>query len=249
MTGAPLLALLLLLPPPRDYHGVEAVAVPDAPAAAPEAPATPGRPPPPRVLRSTPSPPSLPEEVGLAPTPRPEGPTPRWWGPYPRPRVIGFLGPTLQLTRLNAAFGATVGLGAGAWIRERFAVGGAVHWLLNPIDAGKTALGAAQRLNINYGGLTLAVVVARTKALSFALEGLIGGGGACMQNPNNGSCYARTAMFLGQPGVGLHLRLAPVLRLVLGFGYRLVKARAWTGPGEQALGGPTGTVMLELGWF
>jgi hypothetical protein len=203
-------------------------------------------PPPPTPLVAS----SVPEETGLAPTQRPPGgPKPRWWGPYPRPKVIGFLGPMLQFTRLNEAFGATVGLGGGAWIRERFGVGGAVLWLLNPIDAGKTTLGATQRLNVNFGGVTLAVVVARTKALSFAIEGLIGGGGACLQNPSNGDCYARTAMFVGQPGIGLHVRLGPIIRLVLGFGYRLVQARAWTGPGNQQLGGPTGTVMLELGWF
>lgn len=252
-----LLGLILLAPasePPRAYHGEEAVAVPaTAPEAAPEPDVPAPRPAPPREPAALPPMSGLgavaAEEIGLAPTPRPTQPTPRWMGPFPRPKVVGFLGPTLHLTRLNAAFGALVGVNAGAWIRERVGIGGAVLWLLNPTEAGKTALGASQRLNVNYGGLTLAVVVARTRALSFALEGLIGGGGACLQNPNNGSCYARTAMFLGQPGIGLHIRLGPVVRLVLGFGYRLVKSRAWSGPGDRQLGGPTGTVMLELGWF
>jgi len=248
-----LIGLIVLAPasePPRAYHGEQAVAVPEV-VAQPEPPAE-EPPPAPRGPEASP-PPDLgaiaAEEIGLAPTPRPSQPTSRWMGPFPRPKIIGFLGPALHLTRLNAAFGAMVGINAGAWIRERIGVGGAVLWLLNPIDAGKTTLGAIQRLNVNYGGLTVAVVVARNKALSFTLEGLIGGGGACLQNPSDGSCYARTAMFLGQPGVGLHIRLGPILRLVLGFGYRLVKSRAWTGPGDRQLGGPTGTVMLELGWF
>jgi len=256
----PLLGLTLLAPPvsepPRAYHGEEAVAVPVAsPVEVPveASPASSGpaleRPPEPGPLPPSSVGAMAAEEIGLAPTPRPVQPTPRWWGPFPRPKVIGFLGPALQLTRLNGAFGAMVGIHAGAWIRERVGVGGAVLWLLNPIDAGKTTLGADQRLDVNYGGLTLALVVARTRALSFAIEGLIGGGGACLQNPNNGSCHARTAMFLGQPGIGLHIRLGPIVRLVLGFGYRLVKARAWSGPGDLQLGGPTGTVMLELGWF
>ena len=255
-----LLGLLLFAPPVtevpasppthRAYGGQEGVvvAVGPEPASEPSERSTPpSTPPAPAPLMTS----AVPEETGLAPTSRPPGtgPTPRWWGPFPRPKVVAFLGPMLQFTRLNAAFAATVGLGGGAWIRERFAVGGAVLWLVNPIDAGKTTLGAAQRLNVNYGGLTLAVVVARVKALSFAIEGLVGGGGACLQNPNNGSCYARTAMFVGQPGIGLHVRLGPIIRLVLGFGYRLVAAREWAGPGDQQLGGPTGTVMLELGWF
>jgi len=250
---AVLIGLIVLAPasePPRAYHGEQAVAVPEV-VAQPEPPAE-EPPPAPRGPEASP-PPDLgaiaAEEIGLAPTPRPSQPTSRWMGPFPRPKIIGFLGPALHLTRLNAAFGAMVGINAGAWIRERIGVGGAVLWLLNPIDAGKTTLGAMQRLNVNYGGLTVAVVVARNKALSFTLEGLIGGGGACLQNPSDGSCYARTAMFLGQPGVGLHIRLGPIARLVLGFGYRLVTSRAWSGPSDRQLGGPTGTVMLELGWF
>ena len=249
-----LLGLILVASPddpPRAYHGESEVPVAPAEVVPPPAEPTAS----PSLQPPSPRPPSpqldetAAEEIGLAPTPRPRQPTPRWWGPFPRPKVVGFLGPTLHLTRLNAAFGAMIGVNAGAWIRERVGIGGEVLWLLNPIDAGKTTLGTAQRLNVNYGGLTLAVVVARTKALSFALEGLIGGGGACLQNPNTGDCYQRTAMFVGQPGIGLHLRLGPIVRLVLGFGYRLVKARAWTGPDSARLGGPTGTVMLELGWF
>jgi hypothetical protein len=245
-----LIVLMRASEPPRAYPGEESVAVPEV-AAEPVALA---EEPPPASPSPSPSPglgAIAAEEIGLAPTPssQPGQPRARWMGPFPRPKIVGFLGPALHLTRLDAGFGAIVGINAGAWIRERFGVGGAVLWLLNPIDAGKTSLGAMQRLNVNYGGLTLAVVVARNKALSFTLEGLIGGGGACLQNPSNGSCFARTAMFVGQPGVGLHIRLGPIVRLVLGFGYRLVKARAWTGPGDRQLGGPTGTVMLELGWF
>ena len=160
-----LLGLLLFAPPVtevaassathRPYGGQEAVAVPVAPepASEPSERSTPpSTPPPPAPLVTS----AVPEETGLAPTSRPPGagPTPRWWGPFPRPKVVAFIGPTLQFTRLNAAFAATVGLGGGAWIRERFGVGGAVLWLVNPIDAGKTTLGTAQRLNVNYGGPT-----------------------------------------------------------------------------------------------
>lgn len=174
---------------------------------------------------------------------------PKWWGPYPRPKLTGFGGPVLQLTGLTGAFAATVGLAGGLTIRQRVSLGATALWLLNPIDAGKTSVGAAQRLNINFGGLLLAVVVARTKRVDFTIEGVIGGGGACLQNPDTGTCYARTAMFVGQPGVGVHIRLAPVVRLALGFGYRLVAAKAWSGPGGRGLDAPVGSVMLEFGWF
>ena len=90
---------------------------------------------------------------------------------------------------------------------------------------------------------------ATAERVDFTVEGVVGGGGACLQNPQTGGCYARTPMFVGQPGVGLHVRLAPVVRLALGLGYRVVAAKAWTGPGSRELGAPVGTVMLEFGWF
>jgi hypothetical protein len=39
------------------------------------------------------------------------------------------------------------------------------------------------------------------------------------------------------------------VRLALALGYRVVAAKAWTGPGSRELGAPVGTVMLEFGWF
>lgn len=178
-----------------------------------------------------------------------EKPRPKWWGPFPRPKVTGFGGPVLQLTGFNGGFGAMVGLGGGLTIRRRVSLGGVALWLLNPIEAGTTLVGAPQRLNVSFGGLLLAVVFARTERIDFTVEGLLGGGGACLQNPNNGHCYARTAMFVGQPGLGMHIRLAPVVRLALGLGYRLVAARGWSGPDSRHLGAPVGNIMLEFGWF
>ncbi len=184
-----------------------------------------------------------------APTPEPEPARPKWWGPFPRPAVTGFGGPLVHLTGANRAFAALVGLAGGITIRQRVSIGAAALWLLNPIDAGTNAVGSAQQLNLNFGGLHLAVVVARTKRLDFSLTGLFAGGGACLQNPRTGTCNDRTAMFVGQPGLDLHIRLAPVVRLVVGAGYRLVAARSWTGPRSLSLAAPAGTVMLEFGWF
>ncbi len=176
-------------------------------------------------------------------------PRPKWWGPFPRPKVTGFGGPTMQLTGLNGSFAALVGIAGGMWIRHRVAIAGTAMWLLNPEEGSKTATGAPQRLNFNYGGLLLAVVFARASRVDFTVEGTFGGGGACQQNPKNGECYARTAMFVGQPGLGVHIKLAPIVRLSLGLGYRLVAARGWAGPSSRHLGAPVGSILLEFGWF
>ena len=176
-------------------------------------------------------------------------PRPKWWGPYPRPKLSGFGGPILQLSGLDRKFAAMVGLGGGLDIRRRVSIGAAALWLLNPAEAGTTSVGAPQRLNFNFGALLLSVVFARTQRVDFMVGGLIGGGGACLQNPDNGTCYARTAMFVGQPGLAAHIKLAPIVRLAVGLGYRFVAARAWTGPASGRLGAPLGSVMLEFGLF
>lgn len=182
--------------------------------------------------------------------PRPGEPRPKWWGPYPRPKLTGFGGPVLQLTGLDGNFAAMVGLAGGLTIRQRVSIGATGMWLLNPSDAGRTSVGAPRRLNANFGGLLLAVVFARVQQRAdFTFEAIVGGGGACLQNPETGTCYDRTAMFVAQPSLGVHVRLAPIVRLVFGFGYRVVVARAWSGPESRALSAPVGTVMLELGLF
>ena len=185
---------------------------------------------------------------GSSPT-EPAAATPKWWGPFPRPKLTGFGGPVVQGTGFAGNFAAMVGLAGGLTIQQRVSIGATALWLLNPADAGKTSVGAPQRLNVNFGGLLLAVVFARVKRVDFTAGGLLGGGGACLQNPNNGSCYARTAMFVGQPELAAHIKLAPIVRLSLGLGYRLVAARGWTGPVSRQLGAPVGTVLLEFGLF
>ncbi|PCC70381.1 hypothetical protein SAMN02745121_07952 [Nannocystis exedens] len=100
---------------------------------------------------------------------------------------------------------------------------------------------------MNYGGLVVDVAYVRGKRVAGTLGGLLGGGGGCVQNPENGRCADKTAFFVGEPRAGLRVVLAPIVRLHLALGYRLVAARTWTGPAN--LGGPVGTVMLEFGWF
>jgi len=241
------LALQLAAPEPEAEHGsgIPTVRAHDGPEAVTE-PADP------EVDEAAPAP-ALAPALEPAPTVtravRSEPSRPKWWGPYPRPKLSGFGGPILQLTGLDRKFAAMVGLGGGLMIRRRVSVGAAALWLLNPSEAGTTSVGAPQRLNFNFGALLLSVVFARTKQVDFVVGGLVGGGGACLQNPENGSCYARTAMFVGQPGLAAHIKLAPIVRLAVGLGYRFVAARAWTGPDSGRLGAPVGSVMLEFGLF
>ena len=172
---------------------------------------------------------------------------PRWWGPDPRPKVSGYGGPNLRLSGLHGAFAAFIGLEGGINIVQRVTVGASLHWLLNPTEAGMHATGSATRLNINYGGLVVDVAYVRGKRVSGTVGGLLGGGGGCVQDPNTGDCADRTAFFVGEPRAGLRVVLAPIVRLHLNLGYRLIAARPWSGP--RNLGSPSGAITLEFGWF
>jgi hypothetical protein len=179
--------------------------------------------------------------------PAPAEARPRWWGPFPRPKVSGYGGPALRLSGLHGAFAAFVGLEGGINVVQRVTVGATLMWLLNPVEAGAFAKGPATRINLNYGGLAVDVAYVKGKRVAGTIGGVLGGGGACIQNPENGHCADKTAFFIGEPRAGLRVVLAPIVRLHLAFGWRLVAARTWTGP--AALGGPAGTVALEFGWF
>lgn len=176
-------------------------------------------------------------------------PRPRWWGPFPRPKVSGYGGPALRLSGLHGAFAAFVGIEGGINILQRVTVGASLLWLLNPVDAGAYARGPATRLNLNYGGLVVDVAYVKGQRVAGTIGGLLGGGGACVQDPENGRCADRTAFFVGEPRAGLRVVLAPIVRLHLALGYRLIAGRAWTGPPDARLGGPSGSIALEFGWF
>ena len=170
--------------------------------------------------------------------------------PAPRsPPFTGYGGAAVRLTGLNGEFAALVGIEAGVNLLQRVTIGGSLLWLLNPTPAGEFTRGAANRININYGGLAVHYTYARAKRVGGTIGGLIGGGGACVQNPENGRCADRTGFFVGEPRLGLQIQLAKIVRLHLAFGWRLLAARAWGGPPEPRLGGPTGGATLEFGWF
>lgn len=174
---------------------------------------------------------------------------PRWWGPEPRPKVSGYGGPALRLSGLHGSFAALVGIEGGINVMQRVTIGASLLWLLGPVEAGSYARGAASRVDLNYGGVVADVAYVRGKRVAGTLGGLLGGGGACLQNPNNGDCADRTSFFVGEPRAGLRVVLAPIVRLHVAMGYRFVVGRAWSGPPEPRLGGPSGSVVLEFGWF
>lgn len=245
---APLLALALTTASPDASASPPSEAAADTDATSLEAPATDAdatslEPPTPAPEATSLEPPAPPPDAPTAPAPE----RPRWWGPEPRPKVSGYGGPALRLAGLHGKFAAFVGLEGGINIVQRVTVGASLQWLLNPVEAGAFAVGGATRVNLNFGGLVVDVAYVRGKRVAGTLGGLLGAGGGCLQNPENGRCADRTTFFVGEPRAGLRVTLAPIVRLHLALGYRLVAARAWAGP--QDLGGPSGTVALEFGWF
>jgi hypothetical protein len=57
------------------------------------------------------------------------------------------------------------------------------------------------------------------------------------------------AFFVFEPSVGVELRVAPVVRLGLGAGYRFVGDSDLPGVEDSDLRGFTGTASIRIGWF
>jgi hypothetical protein len=101
---------------------------------------------------------------------------------------------------------------------------------------------------MGYGGLLLGHVVNLPSFVQLTIEGLLAGGAVKLAGrPDHDEEWDR--IFVFEPSVGAEIRLARVLRLGFGAGYRLVGAVDTEGLRDRDLRGITGTATLRVGWF
>ncbi|MEZ4428616.1 MAG: hypothetical protein R3A51_13120 [Nannocystaceae bacterium] len=166
----------------------------------------------------------------------------------------GWGGPFGTVTAFNRQVAGYVGLAGGIHFprvgRGEIYLGAALHYLMLPVHIDKDMPDDTYKLNANHGGLVFGGVFARVgERVRFGAWGLLAGGGACLQNRQNGECRDRNGFFVGQPELFVHVVVQRHVALSLGAGFRFVAASAWSGPSSWALAGPVATLGILFGDF
>jgi hypothetical protein len=104
--------------------------------------------------------------------------------------------------------------------------------------------GTTHRLHMGYGGFLIGYAVPTKSLVDFTADALVGAGGVRISGLDQ-----RDEFFLFEPSLGVELRLAPVVRLGLGGGYRFVGGLDLPGVRDADLRGFTGTASIRVGWF
>jgi hypothetical protein len=104
--------------------------------------------------------------------------------------------------------------------------------------------GTTHGLQIGYGGFLIGYAVPTNGLVDFTVDALIGAGGAGLDDLDRSDEF-----FAFEPSLGLELRLARVVRLGLGAGYRFVGGVDLPGVRDADLRGFTGTASIKVGWF
>jgi hypothetical protein len=154
---------------------------------------------------------------------------------------------SLKTTAVDNRAGLMMGGTFAPIIADRLQLGLTWHWLVTPQFAN---LGPRRfNLEYNYGGFQMGVFVVRRGFFRLMIGGVVGGGSACIDDERLNECYSKASLFAGEPEVTAIFSLLKFMRISIGGGYRFVVPQRWSGPSGQELGGPTGTIALQLGAF
>jgi hypothetical protein len=104
--------------------------------------------------------------------------------------------------------------------------------------------GTTHRLQMGYGGFLIGYAVPTKGLVDFTADALIGAGGVSLDGLDRSDEF-----FAFEPSLGVELRLARVVRLGLGGGYRFVGGVDLPGVRDADLRGFTGTASIKVGWF
>jgi hypothetical protein len=157
----------------------------------------------------------------------------------------GYVELTNRFGSLMGEFGAFAGAQAAVRLKRRLYVGlGGLGLATDNARVPGAAPGSSLTLGMGYGGLLVGYVSPAASLVDVTAEVLVGGGGVSL------SGLDRTdEVFVFEPSMGVELRLAPIVRLGLGAGYRFVGGADLPGVRDSDLRGFTGTAAVRIGWF
>jgi hypothetical protein len=163
----------------------------------------------------------------------------------------GFLGLDVRFGDMSDEFAAFVGAHGALLLKHRVYLGMAGYGLAT--DEARAQIGgpdAGPPLEMGYGGLLVGYVVPTPGLVQLTVDALLAGGGVKYDGTvASGIDDEWDGVFVFEPNAGLELKLARILRLGFGAGYRLVGGVDTPGLSDDDLRGVTGTARIRVGWF
>lgn len=106
-------------------------------------------------------------------------------------------------------------------------------------------------IHMGYGGIVAGYVIPTRSLVQFTAETLLAAGGVKLDDDGHVEDEDEDweGVFVFEPVLGAELKLAPIVRLGFGVGYRFVGGVDTPGLEDRDLRGAVGTATLRLGWF
>jgi hypothetical protein len=153
-------------------------------------------------------------------------------------------------TAIDGRFASFVGGGAGFIILDRMIVGARGYGLAYTDKSYEADDGGSRELALHYGGADLGAYIARGKVVESAAHWLVAGGRGCLNEKRTDVLCGQTAsLFVTHLELSVYFKIAKVLRIGAGFGYRFVVGSDLDGPRDRQLSGGYGTLKIALGRF
>jgi hypothetical protein len=194
---------------------------------------------------ATPDPPAAAPTPAVAPVPEKKPDRYAEW----EHRYGGFAELDLQLTTIDRSFATVLGGGVGFILVKRVIVGASGYGVVFH-DRRYGSMAGDRQLRTAWGGPTIGVYAVRRRRVEASVNWLLAGGRACLNfSASDARCSESTGAFVNQVELNVYLKLAKILRLGFGLGYRFVSATRWDGPGNWSLSGGYGSFKIALGRF
>lgn len=163
----------------------------------------------------------------------------------------GFVGLNLHFGDMMDDFAAFMGGHAALLLKQRVYLGvGGIGLVTDESRVAAAGQTPGPAIRMGYGGLLVGYIVPTRSLVQFTAETLLAGGGVSLAaDDDTGDDEDWDGIFVFEPALGAELKLARVVRLGFGVGYRFVGGVDTTTLRDTDLRGVTGTATLRVGWF
>lgn len=156
----------------------------------------------------------------------------------------GLIGLEFRFGDMMNEYAALAGIRGAVVLKRRVYLGlGGVGLVTDNALVG-VAPAPLQPLRMGYGGLLIGYMIPTRSMVQFSVDLLLAGGGVSVEEGDD-----TDGIFVYEPTAAVELKLARMVRLRAGAGYRFVGDVDLAGIGDSDLRGPVGTFAIQLEWF